>query len=257
MEENDMGVNIYKKKNNEVKIIRISKEFSGKGAKPENIMFVNKGGKKIQHTLNNKISQRSILISLKTIQSNPIYDEDSKVYYSSRPINKINRSRQSIYHQRRANTIKKIYSKDSKNKKEEENTNKDIYNLDIDINKRLKENKDSFKRKTYNWSLIKDKNESYRSLKNEGKSSNINSDINVFMNKTVFAGDKKNKNNIQKRNNQNMVFNLDKIKKVMTINNIQSINHINFIENNNDKISKLSNLKSNKLLYEKENTNSN
>ena len=257
MEENDMGVNIYKKKNNEVKIIRISKEFSGKGAKPENIMFVNKGGKKIQHTLNNKISQRSILISLKTIQSNPIYDEDSKVYYSSLPINKINRSRQSIYHQRRANAIKKIYSKDSKNKKEEENTNKDIYNLDIDINKRLKENKDSFKRKTYNWSLIKDKNESYRSLKNEGKSSNINSDINVFMNKTVFAGDKKNKNNIQKRNNQNMVFNLDKIKKVMTINNIQSINHINFIENNNDKISKLSNLKSNKLLYEKENTNSN
>ena len=68
MEENDIGVNIYKKKNNEVKIIRISKEFSGKGAKPENIMFVNKGGKKIQHTLNNKISQRSILISLKTIQ---------------------------------------------------------------------------------------------------------------------------------------------------------------------------------------------
>ena len=230
---------------NDIKIIRITKQFSMKDKKPENIMLVTKGTKKIQYTLNNKISPKNILFSLKTIQSNPIYKEDDNIYFSSLQNNQINKNRANIYHQRKANALKKFFSK------EEENENNDIYDIKIDNNEKKKRTRD-IKRITYNSNLIHENNASFKSLKNEGKTSYKNSEMVFNMNKTMFSRDKKNKNIIRQKNRLNTNYIFSKIKKVMTINNVR--NHINLAENTNDKISNLVNIKNNKLLFENENT---
>ena len=247
MDENFTNDKMMNNKNNRIKIIRISKEFNQKGKEPENIMLVNIGKHKVQYTLNYKISEDNILRSLKTIQSNPIYNENYKLY-SSHGTKKKNKE-QNLYDKKKSDIFKKFSLKDSKRKNDEEKSNKDIYNLKINVKKI-----DLIKKKTYNTKLIKEDSESNRSLKNEGKSSNLNSELNFQMDKTSFFGDKKYNTIFRRRSNKNLVYNFINLKKVMTINNIDR-NNINIVESNISKISNLAYTKSNKFLYEKENNN--
>jgi len=251
MDENITYDKMIKNKQNGIKIIKISKEFRQNGKDPENIMLVNIGKRKVQYTLNYKISEKNILDSLKTIQTNPIYNEENKLYYSSHGIKKRNNSIK-FDHKSKPNIFNKNSIQDSQKKNDEEKSYQDIYNLRINVKKI-----NLIQKKTYNGNLIKQEDESNRSLKNDGKSSNVTSDLNFYMNKTFLLGDKKNISIIQKRSFKNVAYIYDNLKKPKTINHMQRNNNINIVENNNDKISNVVQTKSNKLIYEKENNNSN
>lgn len=253
MEENKTGENLNEEKHNDIKIIRISKLFSTNRKNHENVMLISKGNKKIQYTLNNNLSPDNIFDSLKTIQNNQIYDMNENDLYHPSRLKKIK-----IKNQKKINDLKKISTHKNFFQKNKENSNQDIYNIyninNIDIIPKEKNIKINTK-KSNNNNFNKEKNESLRSLQNEGKSSNINSDINLYMNKSMFNFDKTNKNSIKINNKKHSVANIDKLKKFITINYNQINNNI--AENNIDKISNLINIKNNELLYEIENENTN
>ena len=80
------------------------------------------------NTLNYKISQQNTLCSLKKIQSNPIYNENNKLYLSQKSKLKKNDSKS---HNKKANIIKILNSKESNKQNDEEKNDIDINNLKI------------------------------------------------------------------------------------------------------------------------------
>ena len=149
MDENITYDKMIKNKQKGIKIIKISKEFRQNGKDPENIMLVNIGKRKVQYTLNYKISEKNILDSLKTIQTNPIYNEENKLYYSSHGIKKRNNSNK-LDQKRKADIFDKNSIEDSQKKKDEEKSYQDIYNLRINVKKI-----NLIQKKKYNGNLIK------------------------------------------------------------------------------------------------------
>ena len=237
MKENGVGKNIVDDEIKEVEIFKGTKEFKRKINKHNNLILQNKGRNKNLFTLyEKKPKQINILNSYKTVQYDSINNDYNKLYYISH-VKNTNKNRNKPEHQRNFNKV--IFSSNgSKIQEQEENINHNIYNIDLNKIKKIGLKQSFNMKKTFEIN----KRESERSLKNEGISSNKNSDQNFITSKSFFFNDKRDL--IQKRNKQYSESNYSN-------NNIIVNNLIS--EKNNDKKSELSKINNNLILQEKEN----
>ena len=238
MKENELGENVIDDKNKEVLIFKSTKKFKRKINK-YNLILQNKGRNKNSLTLyEKKPKQIKIFNSYKTVQYDSINGYDNKLYYISH-VKNINKNMNKPEHQRQLN--KMIFSpNESKHQEHEENINHNIYNINLDKIKKISLRQSINKKMTFEVNISKQK-ESERSLKNEGISSNKNSDLNFITSKSFFYNDQKDL--IQKRNKQKSENNYSN--NDLIVNNLIS-------EKNYDKKSELSKINNNLILSEKE-----
>ena len=251
--------------NNKVSFIRISKKYSLKENKINNLILVSRGSNKIQINLsNNKISRRQIVESLNTIHNVPMLEEDEHLYYTSIKNNNSNK-----YYQITSNENEKLaISKRRKNFLSSKKKNKtinlkkpnipDIYNLSSEnnkISKKYKIYKSNDKNKNFaDFSQMTQKESHNRLIRKAFYSGYKNNEINnINFNKTENINDNKINNSIYKKNNNHhQIISYNDSKNVIARNNSQNINYISIEvqNNNNDKISGLINIKNDVKIYE-------
>ena len=266
MDENIPVKQIYPNQKSSIKLIKISKVFKSNKKCPENIMLINKGNNKLHYSLTNKINQRKIFESLKTIQNSPLNDiGNNRLYYTSNKNQNSEKLHKTFDHDKNNSNFQKLIPKETKTIKSNEYLQPDIYNINqVNIDKHLI-NKTRNEAKTanvktkiiFNGIGIINSKDSDRHFIQKGLVSN-NDNLYSIINNNVKDNDKNNDiyNEITQRITMKSFHN--KSKKQMTNNNSQKINqesYCNINNNNADIISGLIDIKDNNKLFEKEKAN--
>lgn len=249
-----MDENIDNKINTNIKpiktIIRISKTFHSNSKIPHNIMILTKGKNEIHCNLTQKINQKNILETLKTIQTNPLFENDNnqKVFtsykYQMTDKNTQYLGNNTFQKNKTSQYIHKLKLIDSNILKKNNKSIPNIYNIKTAEIDKIKE----IKRQ----STLKPKN-NQRLSEVIGTSRQKESERQLIK-EDSYLTDNKNDNKYNDAVNQRPKRNLTKnfSKKEMTGKNSQNFIQFSQVDNNIDKISGLINIKDNKSLYEKD-----